>query len=252
MVWEKWSLKQSYFSVVSSFQNEHCDGSEIHTTAEADSKHETTHIAEVSCVAEPSAQGSNGQQEYIEQDPLFEEEWDCLEECLLSRWSSFSCLNVKQRFEEAEAVLNSLCENINDQKRNTMKSRIISLLFRQLSSLLTLTRNQNDHLISFLKEMITFIMPEKEDISRRIFASQTSCQRQSLKDRERRFVLCRKYMDECLFFSFAVDTAVFRNEDLVSCTGRFCFDNNALEIPLFICTCAVSSGKENAVFFSKS
>ena len=55
-------------------------------------------------------------------------------------------------------------------------------------------------------------------------------------------------MDDCLFFSIAVDTALFRNEDLLSCIARFSFDDKALEIPLFIVPCTVSSGKEMAVF----
>ena len=55
-------------------------------------------------------------------------------------------------------------------------------------------------------------------------------------------------MRECHFFSIAVDTARFRNEHLISCIGRFCFDNRALEIPLFIQTCSVSSGIDLARF----
>lgn len=55
-------------------------------------------------------------------------------------------------------------------------------------------------------------------------------------------------MDECLFFSIAVDTALFRNQHLISCIGRFSFDNRALEIPIFISLCTVSSRKEMAGF----
>ena len=41
---------------------------------------DTSHIAEESCMAEQLLQCSGSQQEFAEQDPLFEEQWDCLEE----------------------------------------------------------------------------------------------------------------------------------------------------------------------------
>mgnify|MGYP004552267677 CR=1 FL=1 len=142
--------------------------------------------------------------------------------------------------------MNSLFVDLDVGKRNTIKSRVITLMLRRLSSRLSLSRNQNDQVVSFLKMMILFISPEQQDISRRIFASHTSCQRQSLKDHEKRFLLCKKYMEECLFFSIAVDTALFGNQHFISCIVRFSFDSNTLEIPLFICSCVTSSGKELA------
>ena len=116
-------------------------------------------------------------------------------------------------------------------------------MLRELSSRLSLTRNQNDQMVSFLKKTIAFTSPEQQEISRRIFASHASCQRQSLKDHKRKIILCKEYMEERLF-SIAVDSALFGNEHFISCIVRFSFDNQALEIPLFISSYAVSSGKE--------
>ena len=248
LLWEKWRTKESGSPKDSGPQLEKRGDSEMMLVTETASQHDTTHTAEESCLAEQSHRGSDGQPEITEQDPLFEEQWDYLEECLLSRWSCFHVFDSAQRFEEAEAIMNSLFDGVNDQKRNTMKSRIISLMFRQLSTGLSLSKNQNDQLVSFVKSMTIFIAPEKEEVARRIFASHTSRYRQSLKDQARKNILCKKYMEDCSFFSMAIDTALFGNLHFVSCIGQFSFDNKALEIPIFICQCAISSGKEMAVF----
>ena len=60
--------------------------------------------------------------------------------------------------------------------------------------------------------------------------------------------LCKRYMQECAFFSISVDTALFRCEDFMSCVVRFTFENNALELPLFISSCRVASGNDMARF----
>ena len=245
LLWERWSQKEGVLSKDSTETSRGCD-SETLFGEEVYSQHDTSHMAEESCTAEPSSQCTVSDSDVVEQDPLFEEQWDCLEECLLNRWSCFSVSNTTERFEEAEAVMNTLFVDLDEGKRNTMKSRVITLMMRQLSSRLSLTRNQNDQVVSFFKRVIVFISPENEEISRRIFASHTSCQRQSLKDVDKKFVLCKKYMNECLFFSLAVDTALFGNQHFISCIVRFTFDNNMLEIPLFISSCAASSGKEMA------
>ena len=78
--------------------------------------------------------------------------------------------------------------------------------------------------------------------------SHDSCKRQSLKDEARKHMLCKRYMDECIFFSIAVDTALFRYEHFISCMVRFSFDGRVLELPLFIGPCFVSSGKDLAGF----
>ena len=135
-----------------------------------------------------------------------------------------------------------------DNKKNVMKSRIVSLIFRQLSSRLSLSKNQNNQIVDFMKSMVVFVSPSSEEVSRRFFASHDSCKRQSLKDEERKHLLCKRYMDECLFFSIAVDTAQFRNEHYMSCIIRFSFDNKMIQLPLFITPCLDLSGKDLACF----
>ena len=54
-----------------------------------------------------------------------------------------------------------------DEKRDVMKSRIISLIFKQLSTRLSLSKNQNNQLAEFMKSMVVFVSPASEEISRR-------------------------------------------------------------------------------------
>ena len=221
------------------FKSRNCVGK--WTSEDRGPQFDTSHVENESFVA-GLPHGGDPQNEFLERDPLFKQEWDCFEDCLLSRWSSFPGLSFEERFEEAEIVLETVFGKTVCQRRNVMKSRVVSLLFRQLSSHLCLTKNQNDQLIHFLKSMVVFVAPEKEEVSKRLFATYGSCQTQALKDHERNNNLCQRYLDQCMFFSIAVDTALFRNEHLISCIGRFSFDNRAFEIPLFIRTCIVSSG----------
>ena len=121
-------------------------------------------------------------------------------------------------------------------------------MFRQLWSYLTLSKNQNNLIVDFLKRMIRFISPDNQEVAKRIFANYDSCRRQSLRDHERRNLLCQRYMDECLFFSIGVDMALFRNEYFISCVVRFSFDNNSVELPLFISCYLVSTWKDLVYF----
>ena len=155
-------------------------------------------------------------------------------------------MDTESRFEEAESILKVFCED--EDKIKKMKSRVLTLMLRQLSSNLSLTKNQNNQMVHFIKCMIRFVAPDNQEISQRIFASHDSCRRQSLKDQERKHTLCKTYMEECLFFSLAVDTALFKNENLISCSVRFSFVNRVIELPLFIRSCPVSSGCELARF----
>ena len=40
-------------------------------------------------------------------------------------------------------------------------------------------------------------------------------------------------MQECLYFSIALDSALVRNQHLLSCFARFSFNDRLIEIPLF-------------------
>ena len=63
-----------------------------------------------------------------EQVPLLEQKWDCVEDCLLNRWSCLSCLSSESRFQEAQRILVSFWDDADNL--NLMKARIVSLIFR--------------------------------------------------------------------------------------------------------------------------
>ena len=99
-----------------------------------------------------------------------------------------SCFDSKSQFQEAESLMEMFSD---DSKRNVMKSRIVSLIFRQLSSRLSLSKNQNNQIVDFMKSMVVFVSPSSEEVSRRFFASHDSCKRQSLNDEARKHLLCK-------------------------------------------------------------
>ena len=111
--------------------------------------------------------------EFPEQAPPLEQEMDLIEDCLLSFSSSLPCFDHKKMFDHATTVFNGVVSNDNNDKTNMMKSRVVSLFFRQLSSRLSLSKNQNNHLVRFMKNMLVFVSPESGEISRKILQAMT-------------------------------------------------------------------------------
>ena len=104
LVCEKWTSKTSLSQmVVPLFENS--DPCEQQDFCEPSLNPQQSQDLSESCTTGPSQQDNDSSAEIPEQDPLFELEWDCFEDCLLSRWSCFSVLNSENRFEEAQTVL---------------------------------------------------------------------------------------------------------------------------------------------------
>ena len=61
-------------------------------------------------------------------------------------------------------------------------------------------------------------------------------------------MLCKQYMEQCLFFSISADTALFQKAHFISCITRFTFETVVYELPLFIKKCDDSSGEDLALF----
>ena len=133
----------------------------------------------------------------------------------------------------ADSIMCRLFNEEDKTKKNSFKARIVSSLSRKLSVLLSLTKSQNDQLLSFWKTMMSFIHPGSEEITQKIHASYTSCMRSSMKDEQKKKDLSKQYMKECSFLSIAVDSALVMNEHLLSCFVRFSFEERTLQIPLF-------------------
>ena len=120
-----------------------------------------------------------------------------------------------------------------EEKSCIIKSRIISLFIRQLSTRLSLAKSQNNKLVHFWKKAIVFISRGNEAVAKRIFASDSSCRRQSLKDEQRKYMLCKKYLNESPFFSVMIDTSLFHNTHFISCMGGFPFSIRLLKYLFF-------------------
>ena len=210
-------------------------------------EHEPGPMSDEPCTAESICPDNSGLPEPGEQDPRLEEEWDVIED-FLSGLSCSNDFNYEKLFQEADDVLNCFCVDGNVQKTHTLKSRVVTFLFRQLSSLLCLSKNQNNKVVDFLKRVVVFISPDSEVVAKRIFASYDSCRRQSLKEADKKHVLCKQYLEQCLYFSIAADTALFQNEHFISCIARFSLESDAYELPLFIMKCQASSGEDLALF----
>ena len=129
-----------------------------------------------------------------------------------------------------------------------VKADIITSLVRKLSTLLCLTKTQNEQLLTFWKTMIVFINPHSRSIVKKVHASYSTCVRQSLKDESEKKRLFQKYMDECLFFAVAIDSTQIRNEHLFSCFARFSFQDSLIQIPMFFDVHHLSTGDGVAHF----
>ena len=168
-------------------------------------------------------------------------------DCLSS--ASKGSLFDEKRFLEIATAMSDRVVNKDDQnKRETMKSRVVSLLLKMLATLLSFTKSQTIVVVRFFKAALVLISRESENMARNIRASYDSCRRQSMKDVEKSNGISKRIMRDCRFFSIAVDTALFGNEHLLSCFARYSLDSQMIQIPLFFATCFVSSGKDRAQF----
>ena len=129
-----------------------------------------SHLEDSPSIEDPFSRTTSIQQdedfsECLDQDLRFEQGWDCFEDCLFGRWCSLSDFNCEERFLEAETILKMFCDD--ETKTKAMQSRVVTLMFRSLSSHLSLTKSQNDQLVGFLKSMIKFISPENTMLQRK-------------------------------------------------------------------------------------
>ena len=174
--------------------------------------------------------------------------FECAQDCILKDSFYRSEFDGERFLSIAESVTCKLLSGSDKTKIDTFKARVITSLIRKMSNILSLTKSQNDQLLSFWKAMIVYIHPKSEVIADKIRASYSTCLRQSLKDEKANDSLCRRYMEECSHFSIAVDSALIRREHVLSCFIRFAFHESVLQIPLFFSVCSLKSGNDIALF----
>ena len=160
-------------------------------------------------------------------------------------WSEF---DAHKFLRLTESMMNTTFATSDDNTRNTVKASTVSSFIRKISTLLSLTKSQNDQLLKFWKTMIVFISPSSEEIVKRVHASYNSCVRQSIRDGKEKKRQCQRYMEGCSFFSIAIDSALVGNEHLFACFSRFCFEDSVVQIPLFFDVCHRATGNDIAQF----
>ena len=72
-----------------------------------------------------------------------------------------------------------------------------------------------------------------------------------MEDEQKKKELTKRQMRECSFLSIAVDSALVRNEHLLSCFVRFSFEEQTLQTPLFffaICPSTTGSGQAHFIY----
>ena len=99
--------------------------------------------------------------------------------------------------------------------------------------LLSLTKNQADVLNGFLKAILLYVSDKNEEFARCIHAGYFSCLLESVRQSLEKVSLVRKCFQECQRFSVAVDTALFRQDHVLSCIARFVFEDRIEQFPLF-------------------
>ena len=93
-----------------------------------------------------------------------------------------------------------------------------------------------------------FIHPGCEEVVQKIHASYTSCMRSCKEAEQKQKEMLKQNMKECSFLSIAVDSALVRNEHLLSCFVRFSFEERTVQKPLFFAICPSSTGRGHAHF----
>ena len=174
--------------------------------------------------------------------------FECAQECILKDSFRRSEFDGERFLSVAESIMTKLLSGFDETKTNNFKARVITTLVRKMTTILTLSKTQNDQLLSFWKTMIVYIHPKSEEIVNKIFASYTSCLRHCLKDEMVGKSLCRRYMEECSYFSIAADSALIRREHVLSCFVRFVFEEMVVQLPLFFSVCSMMSGNDLALF----
>ena len=129
-----------------------------------------------------------------------------------------------------------------------VKLAIISRLIRKMFVTLSLSKTQMNILNRFIKGVLVFINRDNLEFARKIHASYDSCLRESFNQARLTDSVIRKCFDTCDYFSVALDTSLFVQDQVFVCTVRFTFKTHMEQFPLFFSVCDASTGQELAAF----
>ena len=172
----------------------------------------------------------------------------CIEELVLKR-----CF-LRKRFDSLAFVelMNGLTHlDVVKQvfsKKTPFLPILISSVMRKVFVSLSMTRSQIDTISRLFKCILLILSEDNTMIAKQIHSNYNSCLRDAWEKGEERDVFIEDCFRRCEFYSLALDTALFGQEHIMSCTVRFVFESDVMQLPLFMALCYASSGEEMASF----
>ena len=134
------------------------------------------------------------------------------------------------------------------KKQAPFLARLITSVMRTVFVSLSMTRSQIDTISRLFKCVLLLLSDDHNEIARRIHSNYSSCVRDAWAKGEEKDVFVESCFQRCKCFSIALDTALFGQEHIMSCTVRFVFETDIMQFPLFMALCYASSGEEMASF----
>ena len=129
---------------------------------------------------------------------------------------------------------------------------LISSVMRKVFVSLSMTRSQIDTISTLFKCILSILCNKNERLAQQIHSNYNSCVRDAWAKSEEKDTFVEECFQRCECFSLALDTALFGQEHVMSCSVRFVFESDTKQFPLFMALCYASSGEEMASFlFSK-
>ena len=108
--------------------------------------------------------------------------YECVQACQLNSSFYGPEFHAHEFLRFTESMIYTTFVSSDENTRNAVKAGIISSFARNISTLLSLTKSQNDQLLNFWKTMIVFIGPSSEEVVKRVHASYNTCVRRSIRD----------------------------------------------------------------------
>ena len=139
-------------------------------------------------------------------------------------------------------------DTLDSEHFRLLKGKIISFAMKKIFVMLALTRKQMDTLNVFFKTILLFVSEDNTELCNHIHSGYMSCVRECEKRVDKRNEFVEESFQGCDWFSVALDTALFGKEHVLSCIGRFTFQDKMKQFPLFFDVCHASTGDEMATF----
>ena len=111
-----------------------------------------------------------------------------------------------------------------------------------------MSKSQIDTMNKVVKVILVMATPKNNQIARKVHAGYLSCRREAMKQHDKRDLYVESCFEKCKYFSLAVDTALFGQEHVLSCTTRFAFMDRMEQLTLFYAVCHGTTGEELARF----